>query len=96
VPIPPRKPPATTHEVESLHDTYVRAREELMEEGRLERDGDVLRFTEDVLCSSPTYAASVVAGSVRSGPRCWEDENGKSLRDREEEVKAALAGEGRE
>lgn len=81
---------ASTNEVDSLGDTYVRARDDLVQSNRLERDGDVLRFTEDVLCSSPSYAASIVAGSMRSGPRSWKDQNGTSLQEREKEVSAAL------
>ena len=83
---------ASPDNAESLHDTYVRAREQLMDSGRLNEDHGIYRFTEDVLCSSPTYAASVVAGSVRSGPRVWKDDDGKSIRDREQAVKAALSG----
>ena len=84
---------ASKTETESLHDTYIQTRRELVDSGQLEDDGDVLRFTENVLCTSPSSAASIIAGSVRSGPREWQDSHGNSLREREEEVKSALTGD---
>jgi len=52
----------------------------LLEDGALEDDGEKLIATEDILLSSPSYAAAIVAGTSRSGPQSWRAENGKTMK----------------
>ena len=83
---------AAITETDSLCSTYVNARRELLQKGQLKEDGDCYRFTEDILCTSPSYAASIVAGSQRSGNREWRDGSGIPLGQLEEQVKQSLTG----
>ncbi len=66
---------------EALGKGYAMQREELIEQGvmKLESDGNYL-FTVDAVSSSPSAAASIVAGYPSSGPLSWLDLNGVSLK----------------
>ena len=66
---------------EALGKGYALQREELIEQGvmKLESDGNYL-FTVDAVFSSPSAAASIVAGYPSSGPQSWVDQNGVSLK----------------
>ena len=47
-------------------------------------------LTKDVVLSSSSYAAALVAGNSRSGPRSWKDKKGRFLKDVEEMLLAGL------
>ena len=66
---------------EALGKGYAQQRDELIEQGvlKLEPDGHYL-FTVDAVFSSPSGAASVVAGYPSSGPKNWLDPNGVTLK----------------
>lgn len=67
---------------EALAKGYAQQREELIEQGvmKLESDGHYI-FTVDAAFSSPSAAASIVAGYPSSGPQNWIDQNNVSLKD---------------
>jgi Domain of unknown function (DUF4357) len=80
---------------EALGKGYALQREELIEQGvmKLESDGNYL-FTVDAVFSSPSAAASIVAGYPSSGPQSWVDQNGGTLKNLlEKEKLAGLVGE---
>jgi len=57
---------------------YRMLRERLIEEGALKQSDGKLVFTRDVVTSSSSQAATIVAGGNRSGPGSWKSD-GKSL-----------------
>ncbi|CAL2093390.1 GIY-YIG nuclease family protein [Tenacibaculum sp. 190524A05c] len=59
-------------------------RKKYLEEGQLVEKDKKLVLTKDIILSSPSYAAALVAGTSRSGPQSWKDINGKSLKTLEE------------
>ncbi len=73
---------ASGNPTEALAKGYAQQREELIEQGvlKLESDGHYL-FTVDTVFSSPSAAASIVAGYPSSGPANWKDQNDVSLKD---------------
>jgi Domain of unknown function (DUF4357) len=52
----------------------------LLKNGSFVDDGDNLIATEDILLSSSSYAAAIVAGTSRSGPQSWKTTNGKTMK----------------
>jgi len=62
-----------------------RRRHQLLEKGVLKEDGDKLVFASDVEFSSPSGAASVVAGGNSNGLLCWKDPRGRTLKELEGE-----------
>jgi hypothetical protein len=64
----------------SLSQGYAKLRADLIEQGAIVDDGNQIRFTRDVLFSSPSAAAAVLAGSSWNGRNeAWKDSNGKTL-----------------
>lgn len=72
----------------SVGDTKVRSslskgwrtiREELIADGAIQEGDRSITFSRDVLFSSPSAAAGVVAGGVWNGRAGWKDEHGVSL-----------------
>lgn len=59
------------------------ARELLVEEGVLQDEGEILKFAEDHLFSSPSQAAVFVLARSANGWTEWVDKNGKTLTDNE-------------
>ncbi|MCK9606496.1 MAG: GIY-YIG nuclease family protein [Methylomonas sp.] len=53
---------------------------QLLKTGYLKEDGDKLVATDDILLSSSSYAAAIVAGTSRSGPQSWKSANGKTMK----------------
>lgn len=78
---------------ERLAKGYAQQREELIEQRvmKLESDGHYL-FTVDAGFSSPSAAASIVAGYPSSGPQSWFDQNNVSLKDLLEKEKTVGPG----
>jgi len=59
-------------------------REKWIADGTLIQNGENYKLTKDSILSSSSYAAVLVAGTSRSGPQSWIDENGRSLKAVEE------------
>ncbi|MCG8633086.1 MAG: GIY-YIG nuclease family protein [Desulfobacterales bacterium] len=57
----------------------------LLKDGALKENGGKLIAAEDILLSSSSYAAAIVAGTSRSGPQSWKTANGKTLKQIEDE-----------
>jgi len=68
----------------SVTPKIVKMKEQLLADGRLVDKGSHLVLAEDILMSSSSYAASLIAGTARSGPQSWFAANGKSLKELEE------------
>lgn len=85
---------ASGHATDALGKGYAQQREELIEQGVLkpEPDGQYL-FTVDAVFSSPSAAASIIAGYPSSGPQSWSDQNGATLKNLLEKEKLAAGGE---
>ncbi|MDP3849820.1 MAG: GIY-YIG nuclease family protein [Luteolibacter sp.] len=79
---------------DTLAPSYAQQREELIEQGvmKLEPDGRYL-FAVDALFSSPSAAASIVAGYHSPGPQSWVDQSGVSLKSLLEKEKLAVAND---
>jgi hypothetical protein len=67
----------------SASDTIERRRENLREDGVLEREGDHLVFRENHVFNSPSAAVGVVMGRNGNGWYGWKDENGQNLHELE-------------
>jgi hypothetical protein len=59
-------------------------REKWIADGTLVPNGENYKLAKDSILSSSSYAAVLVAGTSRSGPQSWIDENGRSLKAVEE------------
>jgi hypothetical protein len=73
---------------ESVSGKIVKMKEQLLADGRLVDKGEYLMLTEDVLVTSSSYAAALIAGTARSGPQSWFAQNGRSLKEIEDSVLA--------
>jgi len=79
---------AATDEVPSLKEHFPNVcemRADLLKSGVLVLDGDKYRFTQDYTFNSPSLASSVVLGRSSNGRTEWEDDNGRSLKQIQEE-----------
>lgn len=56
-------------------------RQELIENGALVRDGNVYRFTQDYVFSSPSSASDMVLGTCSNGRLMWKDTRGRTLKE---------------
>jgi len=77
---------ASKTNTDSLSTKLVKLKEQLIADGRLVIEGDHLRLTEDILMSSSSYAAALIAGTARSGPQSWYSATGKSLKELEDQA----------
>ena len=77
---------ASKTNTDSLSAKLVKFKEQLIADERLLIEGDHLRLTEDILMSSSSYAAALIAGTARSGPQSWYSINGKTLKELEEQA----------
>ena len=59
-------------------------RKKLITENILVEKNGKLVLIKDIVLSSPSYAAALVAGTSRSGPQSWKDIKGKTLKSLEE------------
>lgn len=59
-------------------------REQLIEKGLLQENGDHLVFTKDIEFGSPSTAGSVVRGGATNGLTAWTNSKGKQLKEIEE------------
>lgn len=69
---------------DSAATRVVKTKEQLLADGRLLPQGDVLVLQEDFLLSSSSYAAVMVAGTSRSGPQSWITRDGRTLKSLED------------
>ena len=67
-----------------MHGSTLLIRQKWIADGTLTSNGENYKFTKDSILSSSSYAAVLVAGTSRSGPQSWIDENGRSLKAVEE------------
>lgn len=89
---------ASKTNTDSLNTKLVKLKEQLVADGRLVPENDHLVLTEDLLMSSSSYAAALIAGTARSGPQSWYSNDGKTLKELEDQAleNAALAPSTRE
>lgn len=71
----------------SIRDAWV-------SEGVLKLDGKNYKLIKDMLVSSSSYAAVIVAGTSRSGPQSWQDSEGRTLKVIEEKMLNETINEG--
>ncbi len=69
---------------DSLNIKLVKLKEQLLADGRLVVEAENLRLIEDLLMSSRSYAAALIAGTARCGPQSWYANNGRSLKEIED------------
>lgn len=77
---------ASKTNTDSLGGKIVKMKEQMLADGRIIDKGDYLLLAEDVLMSSSSYAAALIAGTSRSGPQSWFSADGKSLKEIEDDV----------
>jgi len=70
---------ASCAEAPSLTREYRRKRQELLDDGTLALDGDRLIFTTDHAFTSPSAAATIVAGSNTNGRTAWRTDDGTPI-----------------
>ncbi len=59
-------------------------REQLLLDGKLVPEGNFLKFSKDVEFSSPSAAAAIIHGGNAAGPVAWKTQDGKTLKEIEE------------
>jgi hypothetical protein len=74
---------------DTMPGKLVEIRDHLLKEGALEKQEYNLIAKEDILLSSSSYAAAIVAGTRRGGPESWKAANGKSMKQIEDELLAS-------
>lgn len=73
-----------------LKGGYLQQRQALFEDKSVQKVNDkTFRFVRDVLFSSPSAAAAVLAGGAYNGREAWKDINGRSIKAIEEELAEA-------
>jgi hypothetical protein len=77
---------ASRSNTDTLSAKLVTLKKQLIADGRLVVEGDHLRLTEDLLMSSSSYAAALIAGTARGGPQSWHTANGKILKELEDQA----------
>ncbi len=70
---------AAAEVVSSFGNWAARKRDELIADSSLVVDGTSLRFTRDVICSSPSGASSIVLGRNSNGWVMWKDQRGRTI-----------------
>ena len=75
----------STSETPSIPSYVAKMRQTLKKEQVLVGAGDVLRLTQDYEFSSASNAAAAIMGASANGLQMWKDENGKSLKEIQEQ-----------
>jgi hypothetical protein len=75
---------ARAQAVPSTHAFLLRLRDELIKQGLLSRDGNVLRLTQHHIFESPSTAAGVLLGRAANGRIEWKDGDGRTLKELQE------------
>jgi hypothetical protein len=71
---------------DSIPGKLANMKDRLLKEGSLKEESEKLIATEDILLSSSSYAAAIVAGTARSGPQSWKTANGRTMKQIEDEA----------
>ncbi len=71
---------AVKTEVPSIAHYLTELRRSLLSQGVLEDQGNVFRFTQDYVFSSPSSAAGVILGRTANGRTEWKDARGRTLK----------------
>lgn len=74
---------------QSMPGRLVEMKEDWVKSGTLVKSEDHYIVIKDVLLSSSSYAAALVAGTARSGPQSWINEKGQTLKSLEESLLAS-------
>jgi hypothetical protein len=74
----------STTNSDSLAKKLSALKERYLDSGVLVATGDVLISAEDILMTSSSYAAAIVAGTSRSGPQSWKSRDGRYLKELED------------
>lgn len=69
--------PSMQQHVRGMYDL----RQELIANGVLQREGDIYRFAQDYVFSSPSTAAAVILGRSANGRIEWKDAKGRTLKE---------------
>lgn len=69
---------------ESMPGKLASIKKRLILDGLITETSDHLIAAEDILLSSSSYAAALVAGTARSGPQSWKTKDGKTLKQLED------------
>lgn len=72
---------AAIENLSSLQISLKEKKQELIDTGILVQASDVLMFTSDILFSSPSQAAAIIAGYSINGKTSWKTEDNKTLND---------------
>ncbi|HEX7764267.1 MAG TPA: GIY-YIG nuclease family protein [Cellvibrio sp.] len=64
----------------SMPGKLAQLKEDWVKDGTLTKTENHYLLTKDLLLSSSSYAAALVAGTARSGPQSWLNDNGYSLK----------------
>lgn len=75
---------------DSISGKLIKLKERLLNEGALKDEDNILIATRDILMTSSSYAAAIVAGTSRSGPQSWKAKNGKTMKQIEDEALECL------
>jgi len=70
----------------SMSERQSAMKNRLFAEGKLKKENNKFITTEDILLSSSSYAAVMVAGTARNGPENWKSEDGRTLRQLEDSL----------
>lgn len=70
---------------ESIPGKLASIKQRLIENKELKPENHHLVANTDILLSSSSYAAALVAGTSRSGPQSWKDKSGRTLKAIEDE-----------
>lgn len=73
-------------ETSSLPKKCKEIRDSWIIDGTLIQENNYYLITKDSIVSSSSYAAAIIAGTSRSGPQSWIDENGINLKTIEERI----------
>lgn len=65
---------------DSMPKKVQQIKDQLNTDGRLSKHSDSYVLEEDILCSSSSNAAALVAGTSRSGPQSWIAADGRTLK----------------
>jgi len=75
----------STYNTESIPGKILSIKNQYITNGKIINDNDTLVASEDILLSSASYAAAIVAGTSRSGPQSWKTASGKTMKKVEDE-----------
>ena len=65
----------------SFPETYKQKRDDLMEQGKIIRQGDILIFTQNVLFDSFSSASILILGFNTGGKTYWKNKEGQTLKE---------------